>query len=356
MKKRRDWLISAVSGYVLMELALIAMKNMGARLLGESAHAAFLSVTQPFRLVTLAALTIGVIFMMMIDKAEKEGRESHVHSLSVAFPVVVCVLQGIVILTALASPQQLLANPDRPESYALAVQGIRAVAGVALVSSIIATLIGVLAKKLSFLRSIILQTVICIASVGLALYFVTSLAMGMVSFMFIGLAQAFAVVLPAIKFVPPAPDSASGKPKSRLVAAILAFMLGATGAHRYYLGYIRSGLVQSCGGIAILVGYALYIVGMITEEIVPLLAAVVLLLMGSGVGIWSFVDFIRILTESLKPASGLPYSDSSQPAQMTMPTAEGYLKTLEKIAELHEKGILTDEEFAAKKAQVLEKL
>ena len=356
MKKRRDWLISAVSGYVLMELALIAMKNMGARLLGESAHAAFLSVTQPFRLVTLAALTIGVIFMMMIDKAEKEGRESRVHSLSVAFPVVVCVLQGIVILTALASPQQLLANPDRPESYALAVQGIRAVAGVALVSSIIATLIGVLAKKLSFLRSIILQTVICIASVGLALYFVTSLSMGMVSFMFIGLAQAFAVVLPAIKFVPPAPDSASGKPKSRLVAAILAFMLGATGAHRYYLGYIRSGLVQSCGGIAILVGYALYIVGMITEEIVPLLAAIVLLLMGSGVGIWSFVDFIRILTESLMPASGLPYSDSSQPAQMTMPTAEGYLKTLEKIAELHEKGILTDEEFAAKKAQVLEKL
>ena len=68
----------------------------------------------------------------------------------------------------------------------------------------------------------------------------------------------------------------NGSPKSRLIAALLAFFLGWCGAHRYYVGKIGSGIVQ-------------------------------LLLCWCLVGeIWAFVDFIFILCGSFEDSDGLP--------------------------------------------------
>lgn len=60
--------------------------------------------------------------------------------------------------------------------------------------------------------------------------------------------------------------------KSQLVALLLAFFLGGLGIHRFYLGYTWQGVVQ--------------------------------LLTGGGCGIWSLIDFIRIIIGTLKPKGG----------------------------------------------------
>ena len=57
--------------------------------------------------------------------------------------------------------------------------------------------------------------------------------------------------------------------KNQLVAALLAFAIGVLGVHRFYLGYTWQGIVQ-------------------------------LLTLG-GCGIWSLIDFIRIIMGTLKP-------------------------------------------------------
>ena len=64
-----------------------------------------------------------------------------------------------------------------------------------------------------------------------------------------------------------ASKSAAGK--SQLTAVLLCFFLGGLGVHRFYLGYTWQGVVQ-------------------------------LLTLG-GLGIWSLIDFIRLLTGSLQP-------------------------------------------------------
>ncbi|WP_304068954.1 TM2 domain-containing protein [Pedobacter glucosidilyticus] len=62
--------------------------------------------------------------------------------------------------------------------------------------------------------------------------------------------------------------------KSQLIALLLAFFVGGLGIHRFYLGYTWQGVVQ-------------------------------LLTLG-GCGIWSLIDFIRIILGDLQPKNG-PY-------------------------------------------------
>ena len=70
-------------------------------------------------------------------------------------------------------------------------------------------------------------------------------------------------------------EGKEGNPKSQVVAAILAFVLGYLGIHRFYLGYTTIGIIQ--------------------------------LLTAGGCGIWALIDFIMILTGDLKPADGSDY-------------------------------------------------
>jgi TM2 domain-containing membrane protein YozV len=66
--------------------------------------------------------------------------------------------------------------------------------------------------------------------------------------------------------------SPSGGGKSQLVALLLCFFVGAIGIHRFYLGYTWQGIVQ--------------------------------LLTAGACGVWTLIDFIRIITGSLQPKNG----------------------------------------------------
>lgn len=97
--------------------------------------------------------------------------------------------------------------------------------------------------------------------------------------------------------------------KSKIVAALLAFFLGGFGVHDFYLGNKRNGFIKL--GLY-LVGLALYVIGIlsvVTTETLALPAlAIVGLVIILGIGIWSFIDFIRILTGSYQPVDG-SYTD-----------------------------------------------
>lgn len=73
------------------------------------------------------------------------------------------------------------------------------------------------------------------------------------------------------------PGKKSSGGKSQIIAAVLCFLLGYLGIHRFYLGYTTVGILQ--------------------------------LLTAGGCGIWALIDLIRILTGDLQPANG-SYSET----------------------------------------------
>ena len=91
-----------------------------------------------------------------------------------------------------------------------------------------------------------------------------------------------------------------------------------------------------------------------------LIFSALLLLYGAGISIWAFVDFIRILTGGLTPADGSAYTEENRPTQVQIvqaaPSPSDNIDALEKLAKLHEQGILTDDEFRQKKAELLAKM
>lgn len=68
------------------------------------------------------------------------------------------------------------------------------------------------------------------------------------------------------------------RPKSQLVALLLAILVGGLGIHRFYLGYTAIGVIQ-------------------------------LLTLG-GCGVWALIDLIRIAMGDLGPADGRPYDET----------------------------------------------
>ena len=146
--------------------------------------------------------------------------------------------------------------------------------------------------------------------------------------------------------------SHSPAPKSKTVAIILAIFCGGMGGHRYYLGYTKQAIIQSIGFVCTIVGTAVQI--NYYWDAVTLIIAAMLLLIGGCTGIWAFVDFIRILTGALLPADGSGYKDKTMNPLAS--SASDTANALETLAKLHEQGILTDEEFQQKKADLLAKM
>ena len=64
----------------------------------------------------------------------------------------------------------------------------------------------------------------------------------------------------------------NGEQKSKLVAVLLCFFLGSIGIHDFYLGYTKYGIIK----------------------------IVLSLCTGVGGSIWALIDFIRLLTGSIK--------------------------------------------------------
>jgi len=111
--------------------------------------------------------------------------------------------------------------------------------------------------------------------------------------------------------------------KDKLVAALLAFFLGGLGIHKFYLG-------QNGWGVA----YLLF-----CWTGVPALAGFVecFLLLFSGEA-----QFNQRFNQ------GLTLSSPNNPLQQ----AQG----IEKLAELHQKGLITDDEFETKRRKFLERM
>ena len=93
--------------------------------------------------------------------------------------------------------------------------------------------------------------------------------------------------------------------KSKIVAALLAFFLGGFGVHSFYMGQKGKGFIQlglTLAGLALVIaGLASFVSGL--GESIPIIAIIGYLLI-LGVGIWAFVDFVRILTGGLAPEEG----------------------------------------------------
>ena len=140
--------------------------------------------------------------------------------------------------------------------------------------------------------------------------------------------------------------------KSKVVAALLAFLLGTTGAHRYYLGYKKQGIIQSCGLVSFILGWAIYVPAMVSENIASLLFALIFLIYGGITSIWAFVDFYPHINGRVEARGWFRlYGESAQTGtgHSTSPSVNDNIDALEKLARLHQQGVLTDEEFEQKK-------
>ncbi|MBE5779961.1 MAG: SHOCT domain-containing protein [Clostridiales bacterium] len=67
--------------------------------------------------------------------------------------------------------------------------------------------------------------------------------------------------------------------------------------------------------------------------------------------IWALVDFFLILADKLLPADGSGY----KPIPVSVDNLAS-VKVLEKLAALHQQGVLTDEEFQQKKIELLSRI
>lgn len=79
-------------------------------------------------------------------------------------------------------------------------------------------------------------------------------------------------------------------PKSKIVAALLAFFLGWTGAHNFYLGHNSRAILQ-----LILCGGGWFVGSILSVTLILAVIGLPLLLIASGVSIWIFIEFIMLL-------------------------------------------------------------
>ncbi len=88
------------------------------------------------------------------------------------------------------------------------------------------------------------------------------------------------------------------KGKKQEVAALLAFFLGWTGLHRFYLGYPTTGAVQAFT-LPVLLVSLLILSGTATG--IAFFLGFTLLFFSIVLGLWELIDFFRIAGNDLKP-------------------------------------------------------
>ncbi len=99
-------------------------------------------------------------------------------------------------------------------------------------------------------------------------------------------------------------------PKSRLAVTLLAAFLGWVGAHRFYMGKIKTAVVMLLLGIAPIVcviGMFVVAAVYVEQEDAPVLFWVfygLAYVFGFAVGIWALVDFIIAVTGNFKDSQG----------------------------------------------------
>ena len=107
--------------------------------------------------------------------------------------------------------------------------------------------------------------------------------------------------------------------KSRVVAIILSLFFGVFGVDRFYLGYTGLGLLK--------------------------------LVTGGGFGVWALIDFILICVGVLEPAHGY-YTEDGRPPLASETAAD----VIERYYGLYQSGAISEAEYLAKKAELLDEL
>lgn len=151
--------------------------------------------------------------------------------------------------------------------------------------------------------------------------------------------------------------------KSKVIAALLALFTGQWGIHRFYLGDANRGVMM----------LMLWFAGLLMRAGGNGMGSDAFAFIGNvlmwGIALYALIDFVRILMGSLKPNNGTDYKGKAPMAvQVVQPvvnnatpvssasTTNDQMEALEKLAKLHEQGILTDEEFQQKKKELLAKM
>lgn len=112
--------------------------------------------------------------------------------------------------------------------------------------------------------------------------------------------------------------------KSKTTALILSILVGGLGIDRFYLGYTGIGVLK--------------------------------LLTGGGLGILWIIDILNIANGQLGPSDGSPYNDDLMVRSTTPQPAESPYEQLEKVAKLHDAGVLSEEEFNMLKTDLLKRI
>lgn len=112
--------------------------------------------------------------------------------------------------------------------------------------------------------------------------------------------------------------------KSKTTALILSVLVGGLGIDRFYLGYTGMGVLK--------------------------------LLTAGCFGILYIIDIVNIATGKLLPADGNPYEEDAKSSFGQPQTTVAPYDELEKLANLHKSGALTDDEFEKVKKDCLEKM
>ena len=112
--------------------------------------------------------------------------------------------------------------------------------------------------------------------------------------------------------------------KSKTTALILSILVGGLGVDRFYLGYTGMGILK--------------------------------LLTAGCFGILYLIDIINIATGKLEPADGCGYEEDANTHSSQNRYSSSAYDELEKLAKLHNQGVLTDAEFSKIKADLLNKI
>lgn len=114
--------------------------------------------------------------------------------------------------------------------------------------------------------------------------------------------------------------------KDKTTALILSVLLGGLGVDRFYLGYTGMGVLK--------------------------------LLTGGCLGVLWILDIINLATGKLLPADGSSYDTDSFVITSPAPkkSVSDFSADIEKAAELHKAGLITDEEFSKMKTDLMSKM
>ena len=354
-KAYQNWLLYALCSILASVIALICTSLMGS--FGQTAYVASQIVARTFHALNGVLIILALIAALCIHKnTEKKGTAILLTSIGLFAIVCIIMARRIALLYFMDSDVIEMCAHD------MRVSGL-----ILLISSGIAYVLHLSTKKAPWFIPMIIVVIICLVVVVGAVITYIIFTNRVIIASYNAIMIPFLVLLPALRIVNTGIQQKEyNKPneeeaqiaiaaKSKVVSAILAFFLGTTGAHRYYLGYSKQGIIQTSGFVSLIIGNTMYF-SMLKYDDDVLLFSVLFLLYGAAIGIWAFIDFIRILTGGLTPADGSSYTENQakqvQIVQTTPCPTDG-IEKLEKLAKLHEQGILTDEEFLQKKSEIL---